>query len=169
MYSGLSKRGIATVTRGQCRRLPGDMIEDIKSCQPEVKASKSVKRLRSYGYLMICIVSYLCWWCADTYSSPCRRLLGKFLTTLMYWKKEEMKKLRNKLSENEKAVLCTGLKKTIPHILCSGCISPPFSCTQPFTQHYILTLPFPQGNLDELATQLFLHVAPHRRISTQSL
>ncbi len=37
-----------------------EMIEDIKGCQPEVKASKSDKWLRSYGHLMICIVSYLC-------------------------------------------------------------------------------------------------------------
>ncbi len=31
------------------------VIEDIKSCYPEVKASKSVKRLRSYGHFKITI------------------------------------------------------------------------------------------------------------------
>ncbi len=58
------------------------IIEDIKSCQAEVKASKSDKRLRSYDHLKICMVSYPCWRGADTYSSPRRRLLGNFLTTV---------------------------------------------------------------------------------------
>ena len=34
-----------------------EMIEDIKSCQPEVKASKSDKQLRSYTHLKIRMVS----------------------------------------------------------------------------------------------------------------
>ncbi len=59
-----------------------EIIEDIKSCQPEVKASKSDKRLRSYGHLQIRIVSDPRWRGADAYSSPCRRLLGNSLTTL---------------------------------------------------------------------------------------
>ncbi len=32
------------------------MIEDIKTNQPEVKASKSDKQLQSYGHLKICMV-----------------------------------------------------------------------------------------------------------------
>ena len=47
--TGMSKRAssgsIATVTRGQCPQLLYKMIEEIESCQPEVKASKSDKRL----------------------------------------------------------------------------------------------------------------------------
>ena len=38
-----------------------EMIGEIKSCQPEVKASTSDKRLRSYGHLKICMVSDPCW------------------------------------------------------------------------------------------------------------
>ncbi len=33
------------------------MIEDIKSCQPEVEASKLDKQFRSYGHLKIYMVS----------------------------------------------------------------------------------------------------------------
>ncbi len=61
------------------------VIEEIKSCQPEVKASKSDKRLRSYGHLKICMVSDHSGVCIQR----CRRLFvaaqtptQKFLTTL---------------------------------------------------------------------------------------
>ena len=49
----MSKRaggGNATVTRGLCVGYLHEMIEGIKSYKPEVKASKSDKRLRSYGH-----------------------------------------------------------------------------------------------------------------------
>ncbi len=49
----MSKRaggGNATVTRGLCVGYMYIKIEDIKSYKPEVKASKSDKRLRSYGH-----------------------------------------------------------------------------------------------------------------------
>ncbi len=59
------------------------MIEDIKGCQPEVKASKSDKWLRSYDHFKICMVSDPYWQGTDAYSSPRRRLLRKFLTTLV--------------------------------------------------------------------------------------
>ncbi len=53
----MSKRGggggIATVTLGLC---DATMIEGIKTIQPEVKASKSDKRLRSYGRLKFYMV-----------------------------------------------------------------------------------------------------------------
>ncbi len=53
-------------------------IEGIKSYKPEVKSSKSDKRLRSYGHLKFCMFSY---------SFPlaykrCSRLLAKILTSL---------------------------------------------------------------------------------------
>ncbi len=84
-----SGSSIATVTRGQCR----EMIEEIKSCLPEVKASKSDKWFRSYGHLKICMVSEPCLVHigvslrlttegAGAYSSPHRPLLEKILTTL---------------------------------------------------------------------------------------
>ncbi len=70
------------------------MIEEIKSSQPEVKASKSEQRLRSYGHLKICLVSQEFWVYmdvfdignkgADAYLLPRSRLLLKFLTTLDY-------------------------------------------------------------------------------------
>ncbi len=54
----MSKRGgggsIMTVTRGLCDA--SKMIEGIKSSQPEVKAGKSDKRLRSYGHLKFCMI-----------------------------------------------------------------------------------------------------------------
>ena len=69
------------------------MIEEIKSSQPEVKASKSDQRLRSYGHLKICIIFQEFWVYmdvfdignkgADAYLSPRSRLLLKFLTTLI--------------------------------------------------------------------------------------
>ena len=37
-----------------------EMIEEIKSCQPEVKASTSDKWLQSYGHLKIYMVSDPC-------------------------------------------------------------------------------------------------------------
>ena len=37
-----------------------EMVEEIKSCQPEVKASESDQRLRSYSQLKICMVSGPC-------------------------------------------------------------------------------------------------------------
>ncbi len=55
----MSKRdggGIATVTRGLCDAYQDTMIEGIKTNQLEVKASKSDKRLRSYGHLKFCMV-----------------------------------------------------------------------------------------------------------------
>ena len=75
----------------------GEMIDEIKSCQLEVKASKSDKWLRSYDHLCnrvallhlkICMVSDPCWVHmgvsltltiegAGAYSSPLRRLLEK--------------------------------------------------------------------------------------------
>ena len=49
MWSGMSKRGggggIATVTRGLCDAYSSIMIEGLKTYKPEVKASKSDKRL----------------------------------------------------------------------------------------------------------------------------
>ncbi len=60
-----------------------EMIEGIKSCQPEVKASKSDKRLQSYGHLKICMVFDPYRGGADPYSSPRWRLLENFLTTLL--------------------------------------------------------------------------------------
>ncbi len=75
----------------QLRRFPGlskrggylwKMIEDIKGCQQEVKASKSDKRWRSYGNLKICVVSDPYWQGADAYSSERRCLLRKFSTAL---------------------------------------------------------------------------------------
>ncbi len=53
------------------------MVEEIKRCRPEVKASKLVIQLRSCGHLKICMVSdhlgvyvdVFCWQLlADTYS-----------------------------------------------------------------------------------------------------
>ncbi len=44
---------MGTVTRGLWSGYWGQMIEDIKSCQPQVKASQSDKQLRSYGHLKI--------------------------------------------------------------------------------------------------------------------
>ena len=38
-----------------------EMIEEIKSSQPKVKASKSDKLLQSYGHLKICIISHQFW------------------------------------------------------------------------------------------------------------
>ncbi len=54
------------------------MIEEIKSSQPEVKASKSDKWLRSYGHLKICIVSHQFWVYMDVFdidNTRRRRLL----------------------------------------------------------------------------------------------
>ncbi len=45
---------MGTVTRGLWSGYWVQMIEDIKSCQPEVEASQSDKRLQSYGWLKIC-------------------------------------------------------------------------------------------------------------------
>ena len=45
---------MGTVTEGLWSGYWGQMIEDIKSCQPEVEASQSDKRLQSYGWLKIC-------------------------------------------------------------------------------------------------------------------
>ena len=47
------------------------MIEEIKSCQSEIKVSKWDKQLRSYGHLPCCIVSGHSW----VYVQRCRRLL----------------------------------------------------------------------------------------------
>ncbi len=54
------------------------MIEEIKSSQPEVKASKSDKWLRSYGHFKICIVSHQLWVFVDVFdidNTRRRRLL----------------------------------------------------------------------------------------------
>ena len=48
--------GIATVTRGLCDAYLSKMIEVIKTNQPEVKASKSDKRLGSHDHLKFCMV-----------------------------------------------------------------------------------------------------------------
>ncbi len=49
-------------TAAAMRRLLGvyayEMIEGIKTYKPEVKASKSDKRLRSYGHSKFCTISY---------------------------------------------------------------------------------------------------------------
>ncbi len=54
LLTGMSNRagggGNATVTRGLCVGYMYEMIEDIKTYKLEVKASKSDKRLRSYGH-----------------------------------------------------------------------------------------------------------------------
>ncbi len=65
-----------------------EMIEEMKSYQPEVKASKSYQWLRSYGHLNICIgwALFGSIWMPLTWtvqgagadSSPCRRLSEKF-------------------------------------------------------------------------------------------
>ena len=49
------------------------MIEDTKSSQSEVKASKSDKRLRSYGHLKICIVSHQFWVNVDVFDMKNKR------------------------------------------------------------------------------------------------
>ncbi len=45
---------MGTVTKDLWSGYWGQMKEDIKSCQPEVEASQSDKRLQSYGWLKIC-------------------------------------------------------------------------------------------------------------------
>ncbi len=55
----MSKRGgggIAVVTRGLCDAYYSKMIEGIKTNQAEGKASKSDKRLQSYGHLKFCMI-----------------------------------------------------------------------------------------------------------------
>ena len=58
---GMSKRAVggsnATVTMGRCVGYL-QIIEEIKSYKPEVKASISDRRLRSYGHLKFCLFSY---------------------------------------------------------------------------------------------------------------
>ena len=62
------KQGCQKELAAALRRLLGvctagylmEMIEEIKSCQPEVKASKSDQRLRNYSHLKICMVSDHC-------------------------------------------------------------------------------------------------------------
>ncbi len=44
-----------------------EMIEEIRSSQPEVEASKSEKRLLSYGHLKICIISHQFWVYIDVF------------------------------------------------------------------------------------------------------
>ncbi len=60
--AGMSKRagggGNATVTRGLCVGYLHEMIEEIKRYKPEVKASKSDKRLQSYGHSKFCMFSH---------------------------------------------------------------------------------------------------------------
>ena len=48
--------GIAMLTRGLWDGYQSKLIEDIKTNQPEVKASKSDKRLQSYGHLKFCMI-----------------------------------------------------------------------------------------------------------------
>ncbi len=50
--------GTATVTMALCVGYLHEMIEGINSYKPEVKASKSDKRLRSYGHSKFCTFSY---------------------------------------------------------------------------------------------------------------
>ena len=68
-YTGFSKRAAAgstaTVTRVPAAGYLCKMVEEIRSCYPEVKASKSDQRLRSYSHLKICLVS-----------DPCLNLFG---------------------------------------------------------------------------------------------
>ena len=68
----MSKRGggggIATVTRGLCDAYCSKMIKGIKTNQPEVKASKSDKRLRSYGHFKF-LLGFV------SVYNECRRLL----------------------------------------------------------------------------------------------
>ncbi len=45
---------MGTVARGLWSGYWAQMIEDIKSCKPEVEASQPDKRLQSYGWLTIC-------------------------------------------------------------------------------------------------------------------
>ena len=45
---------MGAVTRGLWSGYWAQMIEDIKSCKPEVEASQSDKQLQSYGWLKIC-------------------------------------------------------------------------------------------------------------------
>ena len=52
---------MGTVTKGLWSSYSGQIIEDIKSCQPEVEASQSDKWLQSYGWLKICCLkSQIC-------------------------------------------------------------------------------------------------------------
>ena len=54
------------------------MIQEIKRSQPEVEASKSDKRLRSYGRLKICIISHQFWVYIDALdldNKRCRHLI----------------------------------------------------------------------------------------------
>ncbi len=68
--AGMSKRAgggdNATVTMGLCVGYLHKMIEEIKTYKPE--ASKSDKRLRSYGHSKFCMFSYwfslACEWCS---------------------------------------------------------------------------------------------------------
>ncbi len=72
----MSKRagggGNATVTRGLCVGYLHKIIEGIKTYKPEVKASKSDKRLQSYGHSKFCMFSYS----FPPAYEQCSRLLG---------------------------------------------------------------------------------------------
>ncbi len=49
---------MGTVVMGLWSGCRCQVIEDIKSCNPEVKASKADKQLQSYGHLKITIKNY---------------------------------------------------------------------------------------------------------------
>ncbi len=74
-WSGMSKKvggDNATVIRALCVGYWYKMIEGIKTYKPEVKASKSDKRLRSYDHSKFCIFSYS----FSLAHQRCRRLLN---------------------------------------------------------------------------------------------
>ncbi len=50
-----------------CQKDLYEMIEEIKSCQPEVKASKLDKRLRSYSHSKIAPISHQFWVYMDVF------------------------------------------------------------------------------------------------------